>query len=298
MTATSDPALKLNEDGVILLNPPRLSASALKDAVSGCLLRGVLDKMYDTDKRFGWNILGTSIHSAIEQVAIRDLDLDAAIEHAHDMVWDALQRWAKTGKTVRYSKGRGIDTIDSDIEDMLTGWFEDVHPDSEHRLPIYAQHEWPFGTEVPLVRPGMHTIVDALFTLKGTPGVVSLVDWKTGANTKADPKQLHFYEWAWPQFYPDDRVSGTWFHHLADGSLQHVDDYPGIEWMAYLVEYAETIINNDTLRLMPKPHWVCGRADLCPHKDHCPAFDGDLHTLREHVKLIEYKSDEATGGQT
>lgn len=292
---TNPPVLRLNEDGKIPMSPPRVSATAMKDAISGCLLRGVLDKMYDPPQRFGWNILGTAIHSAIQHVATDDLDLDQAIEHAHDLVWDKLQEWAKAGKSVRYAQGRGIDTIDQDIEGMLAGWFRDVHPDSGKRLPLYAEHEWPFRAEVELSRPGLHTIVDAVFDLKGTPGEVSIVDWKTGGTPKADTQQLHFYQWMWPQFHSKDRISGAWFHHLVDGSRQHADDYPGDDWMEYKYLYAKTIINDPTLRMMPRPHWVCGRADLCPHKAVCPAFDGDLHTLWENAKLITY--DEAKGGQ-
>ena len=65
-------------------------------------------------------------------------------------------------------------------------------------------------------------------------------------------------------------------------------DYPGDDYMSQCVAYTETIQNDLTLRIQPKPHWVCGKANLCPHRDQerCPAFGGSLQQIREDAKLL------------
>ncbi len=278
--------LKINDGGVVPISPPRASASAMRDALGGCPLRSLLDKMYETGHRQGWNVLGTGLHLAIEMTAKNDLDLDQAIEVAKGYVWDTIQEWDEERYTVRYSKGRSLSTLDDDIASMLTAWFEDVHPDSADRLFRYDAHKWPFRPEVELSRPGFHTSIDAVFYVKKGSGV-SLVDWKTGTSPKADPIQMHTYQWAWGEFR-DPPVLGTWFHHLGGRAMQDVDAYyPGDEYIGHLAESTEVIQSNMTLRLQAKPHWVCGKADLCPHKEErCPACGGSLQQIREDAKLL------------
>lgn len=281
--------LKLNEDGLIPVSPPRASASAIRDALGGCLLRGLLDKMYETGQRFGWNVLGSAMHLAIEHVALHDLDFDQAAAVAHEYVWDTIQKWDEAGHSVRYSNGRSMASIEDDIDDMLGAWFAEVHPDSSDRLFRYTAYKWPFEPEVELSRPGFHTAIDAVFYAKDEEGV-ALVDWKSGTSAKADPWQMWTYEWAWGDFR-DLPVLATWFHHLAHSTLQDTDDtYPGDEYVWQAVEYTELMVSNMTLRLQPKPHWVCGKANLCPHRDlgTCPAYGGDLQQIRSDAKLLTF----------
>ena len=143
--------LKLNDEGVIPISPPRASASAIRDALGGCPLRGLLDKMYETGQRYGWNVLGTGLHLAIEHTALHDLDLDQAKAVAHEYIWDTIQKWDEAKHAVRYSNGRDLDTLEDDVDDMLDGWFEDVHPDSSNRHFRYMAYEWPFEPEKELL---------------------------------------------------------------------------------------------------------------------------------------------------
>ncbi len=279
--------LKINEDGRIPISPPRASASAMRDALNGCPLRSLLDKMYETGHRYGWNVLGTAIHLAVEKVATDGLDLDQAKDVAHDYIWTTIQKWDEAGHQVRYSNGRSMATLEDDVDDMLNGWFIDVHPDSPDRHFRYMAYRWPFEPEVECSRPGFHTSIDAVFHAKEGGGV-ALVDWKTGTSPKADPIQMHTYEWAWTEFHGTP-VQATWFHHLAHREMQDTDDtYPGAANMSQLADYTQIIQEIMTLRIQPKPHWVCGKANLCPHRDQerCPAFGGSLQSIREDAKLL------------
>lgn len=278
--------LKLDSSGHIPISPPRASASRVRDTLGGCPLRNLLDKMYETGIRYGWNIVGTAIHSAIEHVALDDLDLDQAIDHAHDLAWEDVKRYKKAGYEIRYANGRGMDTIDENIEDMLKRWWAEVHPDSSERHFSYLPYKWPFTPEVEISYPGFHTAIDAVFYAKKGPGV-ALVDWKTGTSKAASTSQMWTYIWAFEEWYPYAEVVDSWFHHLGhDEQIQPVEDFPGHEYVAHLVEYSEIVESNLTLRTLARPHWVCTRADLCPHKERCPAFGGDLRQIREDAKLL------------
>lgn len=290
--------LKINEEGLVPITPPRASASAMRDALSGCPLRGLLDKMYETGQRYGWNVLGSGLHLAIEKVALDDLDLDQAKDVAHEYIWDTIQKWGEAGHAVRYSNGRALDTLEDDVDSMLVDWFHDVHPDSSDRHFTYEPYDWPFQPEVELSRPGFHTSIDAVFYPKTSGEGVGLADWKTGTSKKADPIQMWTYQWAWGEFR-NGGVQDAWFHHLAHGEIQPIEDYPGDEYVAHLAEYTLYTQENMTLRMQAKPHWVCGRADLCPHKEtRCPAYGGSLQQIKDDAKLLVIDSPkEASNGK-
>ena len=248
-----------------------------------CEMKWWLNHLYAEERDDAiWFLLGTAVHSGIEQAITDELDVDEA-RHA---AWLDYQIMASDGR--RQGRGmieqrqtartkRGIATVEADIHRMVGKWFDNVHPDGKERIDYFDELEWPpimvekvISTPTP-VGVWLHTTVDAVFQHGTHEYVRPIVDWKSGATAgKAKDLQLWTYQYGgrlegWideAQKYP-----GV-FVHLDHGKLQHVSEYPGDATMARWV-YTTRMRKAQTLVDLPLPFkdWWC---NYCPVRPFCP----------------------------
>jgi len=229
-------------------------------------------------------VLGLALHEAIEAAIVNDL----SFEGAHAMMAGKLHEWVGTLGDKRVIEGgkRGVDTIHNDAERMLKNWFKFVHPDSDKRLEIYNDYEWPPSTEMYFYDPNKKVwgSIDAVFIGKGTHEW-ALVDWKSGTQKQKDSNQLHFYTYGGGY----GTNINAWFHHLdrvqPRAIIQLADEYPGDSTMEWRVDEAYAVKAQLVSGSMPdfNPDWYC---NYCPVQDFCPA-DGDTRNRDKNRTDLE-----------
>lgn len=254
----------------------------------------------------GWFALGDAEHKAIEMAIKDDLDYDAAKKVGIRLL---IERLLETEKDVMWSQSsrakRTEDTVFEDFKVMLEHWFEDVHPDSPNRMPIYNEYHWPPTVEHVFIAPpaGAHeelfrSEVDAIFKPKGRgKRPYAIVDWKSGSTAKAKDMQIWAYHYglrgAGDKAYygKDDSVVG-WFHHMHARKLQQVAPYPGDTFVQRQLQWVETQKKAGLWTAMPD--WWC---DYCRAKDFCPVFNTDaqsgIDSLLPQVEWIKQPQEAA-----
>lgn len=233
-----------------------------------------------------WFILGTAIHTAIEETILHDYTLDEAIEIAHTdrrmMMHDAEANGIIQQTSARAK--RGLHTIEDDINRMVKKWWDDVHPSSPSRLPVYNDYDWPptveYVIDVGIDETRLITTVDAIFRGSQKFGEGTLVvDWKSGSTKKSHPSQIQTYAYglkAEGLFDPTAQLVIGAFHHIDHSTLQFEYDYWGDE-------IVESWIRNTNLTKSHKditfnPDWWCG---YCTARAKCPVMgDGDMQDIK------------------
>lgn len=245
----------------------------------GCQGSWILQKLYaDELPDAVWFILGTSIHTAIEETITNDLSLEDMKAEAH---MDKMMMLAIAGDNIIESASkrakRGLHTINDDIDRMCDKWWKDVHPSSKERLPVYNNYAWPPTVEhiidVGKDETRLITQIDALFHGNDKFGEAQLiVDWKSGATKKAAPSQLHTYAYGLQQeglFDADGQVVVGLFHHIDHSAVQWVHDYWGDDVVAAHIR--STYANKDRMLssgdINFAPDWWCG---YCVAREKCP----------------------------
>jgi hypothetical protein len=246
-------------------------------------------------------ILGSALHTAIENAIVFDMDedwalggLNATLNREIERVVDAIN---KNDVRVIESSKRGFDTMIEDAERMLRNWFKFVHPDSDKRLPIYDGYDWPPRTEVAFMSPAVRAgtafpvwgSIDAIFY--GKEGVAH-VDWKSGASRQRNSDQLHFYAFGMQEGNAEGFA--TWFHHLdkvqARSIIQHADPYPGDDAVRARILATEAIKGAICAGEYPQfnADWYC---NYCPVQHYCPVEgdvrnrDANAQNLRSMLRL-------------
>lgn len=233
--------------------------------------------------------LGTLLHEGIEHAIDSDVSQDFMLKvWLPDEVDKILKAFKASDKRLIESSQRGLDTIHSDSQRMMSQWFDKVHPDSKKRLSIYDDYEWPPQTEVFFhdSKKNVWGSIDAVFQHATKPAVRAMVDWKSGTKKQKNSFQLHFYMYGIGFSHYQTKA---WFHHLdrvqARSIIQMIDSYPGDEKMveagaeAYSMKLA--MLDGD----MPKfnPDWWC---NYCPVQDFCPA-DGDTRNRPKNRRNLK-----------
>ena len=230
--------------------------------------------------------LGTTLHDRIEAAIDHDHDLDIALAKGHASLDMWIDRVVGGVNRVLETSKRGLNTIHDDFERMLKNWFKFVHPDSDKRLDIYDDYEWPPSTEMEFYDPNKKVwgSIDAVFIGKGA-NPWAIVDWKSGTQKQKDSSQLHFYTYGGGY--------GTnieaWFHHLdrvqPRAIIQLADPYPGDDTVEWRIEGAREAKANLCDGNMPEfnPDWYC---NFCPVQDFCPA-DGDTRNRDKNRTELE-----------
>jgi hypothetical protein len=253
-----------------------------------CPGRWVLSNFYEADQApASFFMLGTQLHETIEVAINLDLDLDQALAHASAGIDRQLEA-LPPGVQVVESSQRGLDTMRDDADRMMRQWFRTVHPDSDKRLEIYDEYEWPPQTEVPFMfssdlagtRYPVWGSVDAIFKAKDSVEH-ALVDWKSGTSRQRTDDQLHYYMFGLSTL----EVQTAWFHHLdkqRKGSIvQEVGPWPGSDAIRQRILATEAIKDEVVAGKYPKfnPDWYC---NWCPVQQVCPA-DGDYRNREENA---------------
>jgi hypothetical protein len=243
-----------------------------------CPGKWVLTNFYEADQAEATYFhLGTQLHETIEVSIVMDLDLDGALRHLNAGIDRSLETLGNAERVLSSSK-RSVDTMRADAERMIRNWFRTVHPDSDKRIGIYNECEWPPPVEFAFMRSDLGTkypvwgSVDALFRYKNATRFL-LVDWKSGTSKQRDSKQLDYYRFGIGE--PD---ADAHFHHLdkvqARSVIQGADPYPGDDAVRQRILATEAIKDSIIEGQYPKfnPDWYCG---YCPVQHVCPA-DGDF----------------------
>jgi hypothetical protein len=233
-------------------------------------------------------MLGTQLHETIEVSINLDLDLDQALAHASAGIDRQLEQLPEDSRIIE-SSSRGVNTMRDDADRMIRQWFRTVHPDSDKRLPIYDEYEWPPRTEVAFnVSPHLAGVkypvwgsVDAFF--EGVnPDYHAVVDWKSGTSRQRNSDQLHFYVFGTGE---NPETTGAWFHHLdkqqARSIIQEAEPYPGDDAVRQRILATEAIKDSIVAGKYPKfnPSFMC---NYCPVQAVCPA-DGDYRNREKNA---------------
>ena len=267
---------------------PMATRSTDVSVMGDCPGRFALTCFYEKEQaEASFFILGSQLHETIEVSIVMDLDLDQALTHARAGIDRELERIEDAPRKIESSK-RGFDSMHDDAARMLRNWYRFVHPDSDKRLEIYDEYQWPPATEVPFHVPaGKGTRypqwgrIDAAFIPKSHDFADqrALVDWKSGTSKQRTSDQLHFYERGY-RLAVAPAVVGikSWFHHLdrvRKGSIiQEADPYPGDDVVRQRIlateRVKESILEDGYVNF--NPDWYC---NYCPVQHVCPA-DGDV----------------------
>lgn len=266
---------------------------------SGCEGQWLLSHLYDGELPDAvWFILGTSIHTAIEETILNDLSIEDMVASAH-IDKQVMLAEARDNGIIQQTSARakrGLDTLDTDIERMCDKWWKDVHPSSPDRMDVYANYQWPPVVEHEInieVEPGhrLITTVDAIFT--GINGQVPfgeetlIVDWKTGSTKKAHPSQLQTYAFGLSKegmFDTESQKVVGMFHHTDHSLGQYVYDYWGDTVVSQHV--ARTYRNKKQLLESGatfNPDWWCG---YCTAKAVCPV-EGEGSFKEVAIRVLE-----------
>ena len=263
-----------------------------------CPGRWVLTHLRSDDQaEASFFILGTVLHEAIENAIVFDLDEDWALKGMHQAIDRELERIYEgrvvSKKRLIETSKRGFDTMHDDAERMLKQWFWSVHPDSDKRLPIYDEYEWPPKTEVDIARGADYSdtaydqwgSVDAVFWAHDRESY-AIVDWKSGTSRQKTDDQLHFYEYVGSHvgfgIYGCERA---WFHHLdkvrPSAIIQTADPYPGDDAVRQRILATEAIkegiIEDQRVTFNAGP--LC---NYCPVQHVCPE-DGDIRNRDDNL---------------
>jgi hypothetical protein len=248
-----------------------------------------------------WFGLGTGFHTVVEEVVEDDLDLDQALWSGQLEIELWLEATEKRGRFESPSNKakRTLESMPEDMDRMIRKWFRDVHPDSDKRLGLYDDYDWPPKVEHIIDTQlegtsGLRTTVDAIFTGGPRGRKTAIVDWKTGANPKAADVQIQVYAWGLKQeglMSPTQNRSLGWFHHVDHGKLQKVSSYWG-EMIPELIRKTEREKREiqATGKVLATPDWFCG---YCPVKALCPLKGkGEWQPIQELlVDTIEWRSE-------
>lgn len=220
---------------------------------------------YETDQLpdAGFYILGTVFHEVIEEAILNDRTDADTLEIGHNR----LDNYLGDGDNIIWSKKRNADTVHDDLTMLINNWFDDVHPDSAERMPVYRKYQWPPLVEYPIEyhgagKHGLFTTPDAIFKHK-TGRFSAVVDWKTGATAKADPIQLQTYSYALRA--EGFNIERAWFHHTAFRKTQEIEWFPPDAYIEERIRDVE--ITKETQLFVPKPDWYC---DYCRAQSICP----------------------------
>lgn len=252
-----------------------------------CPGRWVLTHLREADQaEASFFILGTALHTAIENAIVFDLDEDWALNGMRQDIDRELERVNASDAPRIESSKRGFDTMHEDAERMLRQWFWSVHPDSAKRLPIYDEYAWPPQTEVAWDRlPQGHRYpawgsVDALWTSKGITKHYAINDWKSGTSRQRSSDQIDFY-----RFGLGHGDLPAWFHHLdkvrPSSIIQMADPYPGDDAVRQRILATEAIKDGilEDGHVTFNPDWYCG---YCPVQHVCPV-DGDVRNRDQNM---------------
>ena len=271
---------------------PMLTRNTDISMLNRCPASWILDLFFEHDQMdASYFVVGSACHLAFESVAVQDFDFDQATTVAWQYISDARSRWHDEETAVIETARRSRRCMEEDAVRIIGKWFQDVHPDSDKRFPIYDEFEWPFKSEVPIYRTAEEAgtkydiwgSMDAVFTPKGIGAKTALVDWKTGATPKSDPDQLYFY------LYTADRNRDTrlWFHH-ADGlkhhgKIQHADAYPGDEAVRTRIQAAEW--QKDSEFWPANAGWYC---TYCAVQEHCPLIGDEQQ--EDLTRMLQWRT--------
>lgn len=244
--------------------------------------------------------LGSQLHETIEVAINMALDLDWALRHLNAGIDRRLEVLTAASHVLESSK-RGVASMRDDGERMLRQWFKTVHPDSDKRLPIYDEYEWPPRTEVPFSGGGATKYpqwgsIDAWFEGKN-PDYSAFVDWKSGTSKQRNSDQLHFYIYG---AAVDPETTGAWFHRLdmkqSRSIIQKADPYPGDDVVRQRILATEAVKDSLVKGKYPKfiPSALC---NWCPVQQFCPA-DGDYRNREENARNLRSMLKLARGMET
>ena len=264
---------------------------------NGCEGQWLLSHLYPDDLPDAvWYILGTSIHTAIEETILHDYTLEEMIEIAHVDRRMMMHEARENGIIEQTSKRRkrGLHTVEDDIDRMCRKWWNDVHPSSPDRIKDYNDYNWPPTVEHVIdIGEGetrLITTVDAIFEGSDKFGEGKLiVDWKTGSTKKAHPSQVQVYAYGLKQeglFDTDQIVQGA-FHHVDHSMLQYEYAYWGDATVEAWIKntYDTKYRINTTSAITFNPDWWCG---YCTAKDKCPVVGkGDLEEITLRLQSAE-----------
>lgn len=260
---------------------------------SGCQGQWALSHLYSGELPDAvWFILGTSLHTAIEEVITDELTLDEMIDVAHT---DKMMMLAEANDVIEQTSARRkrhLGTLDDDIDRMCKKWWDDVHPSSPTRMKQYNDYDWPPTVEHVIdIGEGedrLITTVDAIFTGGERFGEETVVvDWKTGATKKSSDSQLHVYAYGLSRegmFDTDRQVTLGWFHHVDHSLTQHVHDYWGDEVVGAQIRATHRIKGGikQNGELVFVPDWFCG---YCTARTKCPVMgQGDMAEIKLRIK--------------
>jgi len=236
--------------------------------------------------------LGSALHETIEATILDDLDLDTAL-YTMDIRLDAwIEGLEDSGKRVIETTDKTVDTVKDMADRMMRQWFIDVHPDSDKRLPIYDDYQWPpqveheFRRDVGLKYP-IWGSVDAIFQHQNLDAGLAIVDWKSGKG-RAKDFQLHFYEFGLALDVP----AVGWFHQLdrkrKSAKIQMMeDDWPGTNEMLGDIAVAEST-KQDLLDgwVEWNQDWWC---NYCTVQEFCPVEGQDTEANdKAYIRMLSY----------
>jgi len=267
---------------------------------SGCQGQWALSHLYDDLPDAVWFILGTSIHTAIEDAIVNELTFEEMLDSAHT---DKMMMLAQAGGDIieqtSKRRKRHLGTVDEDIDRMCKKWWDDVHPSSPTRMAQYDDYDWPPRVEHVIdIDMGDHrliTTVDAIFEGGKRFGEeVAIVDWKSGATKRSSDSQLHTYAYGLEKegiFDTGSAVTIGWFHHIDHSSLQHVHDYWGDEVVGAQIRAThrakEGIKENGELVFVPD--WIC---NYCTARSKCPIMgQGDMADIKLRIKEATFLTE-------
>lgn len=251
--------------------------------------------------------LGSQLHETIEVAINMALDLDWALRHLNAGIDRRLEVLTAASHVLESSQ-RGVDSMRDDAERMLRQWFKTVHPDSDKRLPIYDEYEWPPSTEVPISRSPEYSktvysqwgSVDAVFLHRTEEGV-ALIDWKSGTSRQKSSDQLHYYMYVGSHLGGGILSNRTgWFHHLDKvqprSIIQMADPYPGDDVVRQRILATEAVKDSLVKGKYPKfiPSALC---NWCSVQQFCPA-DGDYRNREENARNLRSMLKLARGMET
>lgn len=255
--------------------PTHLSPSQ-RSRLQSCPARYLLERAYPGPTQ-GWAVVGSPVHTAIEQATRDGLTytetLEVALVEAQMLAGDGVN-WSK--------KIPDADKAYEIVGECIATWWRQVHPSSEERLPEYQELHWPPQVELSIytdTRPRVKMYLDALFRRK-SDGAPVIVDYKTGTGS-SEIAQLYEYWWGLRQagLVTDYDEPRGWFHNLrvSGGKLIPFDWYPGDQLLEIWHNEAEAVKRNG--RWEPRPNIYC---PYCPVRNMCPTVIG-----RPGVKLLE-----------
>ena len=264
-----------------------------EDCEGGWLLKHLYaNELPDTT----WFILGTAVHSTIEDSIENDWTLDEMLGDVDLNLMMAVGEATNgilesTAKNAKRSKA----TMRDDAQRLTTRWYNAAHPEGNVRNPIFDLYDWPPKVEHRIVvKPRdmgrqLYTTVDAIFEGGPDGEAVMIVDWKTGSTTSAPHSQLQTYffgglEEGWIEEDANKLLVGRFFH------VDHFKDEPVFDY------YGDTVIDtwikrtHDTKMAMLdhgpafSPDWYC---KYCPARQACPLRgDGSFKDIGNRLDSI------------